>query len=149
MRQLSYPTNIGNHVNSQSNFVFVNHNICDKPSSYYIFLLLECNSRCKTSPLPTSYFPQFQRWNSKVLIKEEKGIHNSWKTIFNRSFNNIFLENIHLHPPKLLVQDQQDLPSTENLFIRNYWDKKKKTKKSGKGMTILNSIRSHGYITNV
>ena len=68
------------HQFSKKNFVFVHHNIiCEKPSCYYIFLLLESNSRCKTSPLTTFLLLQFQRWSSKVLIKEKKGIHNSWK----------------------------------------------------------------------
>ena len=91
-------------INYQGKFVFVYHNIiCGTPSSYYIFLLLECNSICKASSLTNFLLPQFQRWSSKVLIKEKKKIHNSWKTIFNRSFNNIYFENIHLRPTKFIV----------------------------------------------
>ena len=43
LRQLSFPANIGQYINSLSNLVFVYHNIiCEKPSAYYVFLLLEC-----------------------------------------------------------------------------------------------------------
>ena len=44
----------------------------------------------------------------------------------------MYLENIHLHPTKFLVEDQQDLPNTENLFLRIYWGKEKKKMKEGK-----------------
>ena len=43
LRQLSFPANIGQYINSLSNLVFVYHTIiCEKPSAYYVFLLLEC-----------------------------------------------------------------------------------------------------------
>ena len=52
LTQLSFPTNIGNYVNSQSNFSFIYHNIiCEKLLSYYIFLLLQYNTKY-TSNVP-------------------------------------------------------------------------------------------------
>ena len=45
LTQVSFPTNIGNYVNSQSNFSFIYKNItCEKLLSYYIFLLLQYNA---------------------------------------------------------------------------------------------------------
>ena len=54
LTQLSFPTNIGNYVNSQSNFSFIYHNItCEKRLSYYNFLLLQYNTKSKyTSNVP-------------------------------------------------------------------------------------------------
>ena len=50
------------NINSQRNFAFIYHNIiCETPSSYYIFLPLECNSICETTPLTTFSLPQIQR----------------------------------------------------------------------------------------
>ena len=49
MRQLPFPANVENYINSESHFVFVDYNmICEKPSSYYIFPLL-FKYVCKTS----------------------------------------------------------------------------------------------------
>ena len=54
LTQLSFPTNIGNYVNSQSNFSFIYHNItCEKLLSCCIFLLLQYNTIYTTSNVPS------------------------------------------------------------------------------------------------
>ena len=46
LTQLSFPTNIGNYINSWSKFVFIQHSIiCQKHWPYSIFRLLEGNKR--------------------------------------------------------------------------------------------------------
>ena len=46
LTQLSFPTNIGNYINSQSKFVFIQHSIiCQKHWPYSIFPLLAGNKR--------------------------------------------------------------------------------------------------------
>ena len=49
-------------------------------------------------------------------MKQKKIINSSSKRTANRSFNIISFENIHLNRAEL--QNQQDLPYTENLFLR-------------------------------
>ena len=46
LTQLSFPTNIGNYINSQSKFVFIQHSIiCQKNWPYSIFPILGGNNR--------------------------------------------------------------------------------------------------------
>ena len=46
LTQFSFPTNIGNYINSQSKFIFIQHSIiCQKHSPYSIFPLLEGKKR--------------------------------------------------------------------------------------------------------
>ena len=47
LRQLSFTTNIGNCINSQTNLSFIHHNfISELLLPYYIFLLPKCTTIC-------------------------------------------------------------------------------------------------------
>ena len=125
MRQLPSARNIGNQINSKSNFVFIHLSIiCEKHSPYYIFPLLE------TSLLKVG-LPQKEPTTSvkelccKVLLKQKKLINNSSKRLPNKSFHYVSLEHIPLICTKLHYQNQHDLLHTEDLFWRIYWDKEK------------------------
>ena len=78
LTQLSFPANIGNYLNSQSNFSLIYHIICKKTyptiSSFYYNVIQYI---CKTSFLKmvitqTSLLPQPKRRRCKVLMKEKK-----------------------------------------------------------------------------
>ena len=65
-------------------------------------------------------------------MEEKRAIEDSSKRKFDRSFNNGYFENIHLNPIKFFFSNQQDLPYTENVFLRDYWDKEETKIKEGK-----------------
>ena len=75
MRQLPFPLNIGNYFNSQSNFVFIHHNIiCERPSSYNIFLQLECNAEDVTQVWDTALYAVFPIQCSEMFSQLNKEI---------------------------------------------------------------------------
>ena len=100
LRQLFFPTNIGNYIKSQTNLSFIYQNfISEFFLSYYIFLLLECTTICmqnflikKGRSLKISILPQHNNKSCKVLIQEEKTIRNSSKTISSASLSNNYFQ---------------------------------------------------------
>ena len=58
--------------------------------------------------------PQSKNISCKVLKKQKKRTKNSSKRTSNRSFNNIYFDNIRLNLTKLLFQNQHVLPYPEN-----------------------------------
>ena len=98
MRQLPFPTNIGNYINSQTNMSFIHHDfISEFVLSYYIVLILKCTITCKTflikgRSLKMSILPQYKKKSCKVLIQEKKRIRNSSTTISTASLNNNYFK---------------------------------------------------------
>ena len=79
-----------------------------------------------------AYYQNLKKGSCEDLMEEKRAIEDSSKRTFNRSFNNGYFENIHLNPIKFFFSNQQDLPYTENVFLRNYWDKEETKIKEGK-----------------
>ena len=65
-------------------------------------------------------------------MKQKKRFNNSPKRITNSLFNYVPFKQIYLNPIKLLFYNDQDLPYTEHLFLRIYWDRENKKTKEGK-----------------
>ena len=98
-RQLSFPINIRNFINSQKNFNFVHHNIIfGKLSFYYIFPLPECNAICMQNfPLredhpKRAYFFNLRNEVVNSLIKDKKRIQTSSNITSNKSFNDFYFK---------------------------------------------------------
>ena len=116
MRQLPFARNIGNQINSKSNFVFIHLSIiCEKHSPYYIFPLLE-TSLLKVDLPQKEPTTSVKELSCEVLMKQKKIINNSSKRLPNKLFHYVSLQYIHLHSTKLLFQNQHDLLHTEDLF---------------------------------
>ena len=156
MRQLFFPTNIGNYINSQTNLSFIHQNfISEFFLSYYIFLLLECTTICmqnflikKGRSLKISILPQQKNKSCKVLIQEEKTIRNSSKTISSASLSNHYFEiftwslvNCSFKISKIYL--------TQNIFSEGFTETWKRWKSKRVSLTFVNQVNCHGYIFQI